>query len=338
MKKEKKKISLALQGGGSHGAFTWGIMERLLEEDVLDIRGICGTSAGAMNAAVTAYGLHQGGNIGAIELLEKFWKKVADSARFSPLQPSWLDSALYPGDMNFSAGFQFFSLMTQTLSPYQFNPLDINPLRNIVEELIDFDALHHSNVKVFACATNVKTCKPKIFKGKEITADALMASACLPLLFKAVEINGEFYWDGGYMGNPSIYPLIDHTDSNDILLLKVNPVVVNEVPKTVAEIQDRINDISFNSSLMAEMRMVYFKEKILKLGYDLRGRLRKIYFHGISADQVLDDFSLASKFNASWKFLNTLRERGRGCADVWLHENYHHVGHSSSLDIRKVFV
>jgi NTE family protein len=222
MKREKKKISLALQGGGSHGAFTWGIMERLLEEDVLDIKGICGTSAGAMNAAITAYGLHKGGNAGAIDLLEKFWKKVADSAKYSPLQPSWLDSALYPGDMNFSAGFQFFSLMTQTLSPYQFNPMDINPLRNIVEELIDFEALHHSHVKVFACATNVKTCKPKIFKGKEITADALMASACLPLLFKAVEINGEFYWDGGYMGNPSIYPLIDHTDSNDILLLKVN--------------------------------------------------------------------------------------------------------------------
>ena len=189
--KEKKKISLALQGGGSHGAFTWGILERLLQEDVLDIQGICGTSAGAMNAAITAYGLQKGGNAGAIQLLETFWKRIADSAKFSPLQPSWLDSALYPGDTNFSLGFQMFSFMTQNLSPYQFNPMDVNPLRDIVTELIDFDELVHSPVKVFACATNVKTCKPKIFKGKEISVDALMASACLPLLFKAVEINGE---------------------------------------------------------------------------------------------------------------------------------------------------
>lgn len=336
--KEKKKVSLALQGGGSHGAFTWGIIERLLQEDVLDIRGICGTSAGAMNAAVAAHGLQKGGRQGAIDLLETFWKRVADSAKFSPMQPSWLDSALYPGDANFSLGFQMFSFMTQNLSPYQFNPMDVNPLRDIVTDLIDFDELARSDVKVFVCATNVKTCKPKIFKGKEVTADALMASTCLPLLFKAVEINGDFYWDGGYMGNPPIYPLIDHTDSNDILLLKVNPVVVSHVPKTVAEIQDRINDISFNSSLMAEMRMVYFKEKILKLGYDLRGRLRKVYFHGISADQVLDDYSLASKFNASWKFLNTLRERGHQSADKWLHESYGKVGTESSMDIRKVFV
>lgn len=338
MKHERKKISLALQGGGSHGAFTWGILERLLEEDVFDIKGLCGTSAGAMNAAVTAYGLQKGGNAGAIALLETFWKRVADSTRFSPMQPNWLDSALYPGELNFSMGFQMFSLMTQTLSPYQFNPLDLNPLRNIVEELIDFEELKHSKVKVFACATNVKTCKPKIFQGHEVTVDAIMASACLPLLFKAVEIKGEFYWDGGYMGNPSIYPLIDHTDSNDILLLKVNPVVIDEVPQTVAEIQDRINDISFNSSLMAEMRMVYFKEKILKMGYDLRGRLRKIHFHSISADQVLNDFGLASKFNTSWKFLNTLRNTGRESADKWLRENHHQVGHHSSIDIRKVFV
>ncbi|MCC6252465.1 MAG: patatin-like phospholipase family protein [Bacteroidia bacterium] len=338
MNKSRKKISLALQGGGSHGAFTWGIIERLLEEDILDIRGICGTSAGAMNAAITSYGLHKGGNQGAIDLLERFWRRVANSAYFSPMQPNWLDSSLYPGSMNYPFGFNLFNLMTQVLSPYQFNPLDINPLKDIIEDLIDFEELQQSNTKVFACATNVKTCKPKIFKGKEITADALMASACLPLLYKAVEINGQFYWDGGYMGNPSIYPLIDDTDSNDILLVKVNSVVINEVPQTVSEIQDRINDISFNSSLMAEMRMVYFKEKILKLGYDLRGRLRKIYFHSISADQVLDEYNLASKFNASWSFLNTLRKKGRTSAEKWINEQYHHVGHNSSIDIRKVFV
>jgi NTE family protein len=335
---KKKKIALALQGGGSHGAFTWGILERLLEEESLDIRGICGTSAGAMNAAMAVYGLHTEGPDGAIMMLEKFWRKVSQASIFNPVQTTVFDKMFKPGEMGFSFGYHWMNLMTQTLSPYQFNPLDINPLRDILNRLIDFEELRRSETRLFVCATNVKTCKPRVFKLEEMTVEALMASACLPTLYKAVEINGEFFWDGGYMGNPPIYPLIDGTDANDILLVKVNPVKIDTVPTTVAEIQDRINDISFNSSLMAEMRMVYFKEKIYKMGINLKGKLRKIYFHGISADGKMDDFSLASKFNASWSFLNTLRQRGRLSAEEWLRENYHKIDAESSIDIRKVFV
>ncbi|MFN5630029.1 MAG: patatin-like phospholipase family protein [Bacteroidota bacterium] len=334
----KKKLSLALQGGGSHGAFTWGILERLLEENIFDIRGICGTSAGAMNAAMVVYGLHKNGNHGAIEMLNKFWLKIADSSKYTPFQSTWLDNVLSPGDLSYSIGFQWFNFFTNTFSPYQFNLLDVNPLKKLIEELIDFEELNKSEVKLFSCATNVKKGKPKVFKSPNITADMLMASACLPMLYKAVEIDGEFYWDGGYMGNPPIYPLIDYTDSNDILLIKVNPLEIREVPKTVKEIQDRINDISFNSSLSSEMRMIHFKDRMLNIGYDLKGKLRKIYFHEISADDELHEYSLSSKFNISREFLLQLKYKGRRAAEVWMRENLDKLHKESSLNIRKVFL
>lgn len=335
---EKKKIGLALQGGGSHGAFTWGILERLLEADIFEIRGFSGTSAGAMNSLMATYGLMKGGNQGAIEMLEKFWWNVSKAARMSPMQPSWLDSMFYPGDLDNSPGYHMFNMMSNMFSPYDFNPLDVNPLKDILNDLVEFDALKESHVKLFVCATNVKKCKPRIFKLDEISADAMLASACLPYFYKAVEIDGEFYWDGGYMGNPPIYPLIDGTDAGDILMLKVNPIEINNVPKTVREIQDRINDISFNNSLMAEMRMVHFKDKILNMGYDIKGVLRKIHFHAISADKPLADLSLSSKFNASWAFLNKLRKRGRESAEQWILEKHQFVGKESSINIRKVYV
>lgn len=334
----KKKLSLALQGGGSHGAFTWGILERLLEENIFDIRGICGTSAGAMNAAMVVYGLHKNGNQGAIEMLNKFWLKIADSSKYTPFQSTWLDNVLSPGDLSYSIGFQWFNFFTNTFSPYQFNLMDVNPLKKLIEELIDFEELNKSEVKLFSCATNVKKGKPKVFKSPNITADMLMASACLPMLYKAVEIDGEFYWDGGYMGNPPIYPLIDYTDSNDILLIKVNPLEIREVPKTVKEIQDRINDISFNSSLSSEMRMIHFKDRMLNIGYDLKGKLRKIYFHEISADDELHEYSLSSKFNISREFLLQLKYKGRRAAEVWMRENLDKLHKESSLNIRKVFL
>lgn len=335
---EKKKIALALQGGGSHGAFTWGILERLIEEDIFDIRGMCGTSAGAMNAAVATYGMHVNGNKGAIDLLEKFWKRVSASSQFSPMQPNWLEGSLYPGGLDYSPGYQMFNLVTSVFSPYDLNPLDVNPFKEVLLDLIDFDELKKSDRELFVCATNVKKCKPKVFGLSEMSVDALLASACLPQVFKAVEIDGESYWDGGYMGNPPIYPLIDGTDSNDILILKVNTVEIDEVPKTTKEINDRINEISFNNSLMAEMRMVYFKEKIFNLGYDLRGRLRRIHFHRISADNVLHDLTLSSKYNITWDFLNHLRERGRASAEEWIENHAQDVESKSSFDIKKVFL
>ena len=335
---KKRKIAIALQGGGSHGAYTWGILERLLEEDLFDIRGMCGTSAGAMNAAIATYGMHINGNNGAIELLEKFWKRISSTSNFSPIKPNWLEGSLYPGALDYSPGYQMFNYVTSVFSPYDLNPLDINPFRDVLLDLIDFYELKKSDIQLFVCATNVKKCKPKVFGLSEMSVDALLASACLPQVFKAIEIDGEAYWDGGYMGNPPIYPLIDGTDSNDILILKVNTVEIDEVPKTIKEINDRINEISFNNSLMAEMRMVYFKEKIFNLGYDLRGRLRKIHFHRISADDVLDDLTLSSKYNVTWDFINHLRERGRSSAEEWLDEHSLDVESKSSFDIKKVFL
>jgi NTE family protein len=334
---QKKQIAIALQGGGSHGAFSWGILERILERDIFDIKGFSGTSAGAMNSLMATYGLMKGGNKGAIEYLEKFWWRVSKAATLSPMQPTFLDHLISGGDMHFSPGFHWFNMFTNVFSPYDFNPLDINPLRDVLVDLIDFEELKKSEVKLYVCATNVKKCKPKIFKLDEMSPEALLASACLPYYYKAVEINGEHYWDGGYMGNPPIYPLIDGTEVSDILLLKVNPIEINHVPKTVAEIQDRINDISFNNSLMAEMRMVYFKDRILNIGYDIKGKLRKIHFHAVRAENKLDHLSLSSKFNATWKFLNELRELGHKAADEWIRENYENVGHRSTLDLRKVF-
>jgi NTE family protein len=334
---KKKKIALALQGGGSHGAYTWGILERILQEETFDIRGICGTSAGAMNAAMCIYGMHKGGNAKAIEMLDTFWMKIANNASYTPFHPLF-EAPGYDGDLMFSPAFQFFNLLTNTLSPYQFNPLDINPLRDLLIELIDFDELNTASSKLFVSATNVKKCKPKVFKTPNITVDMLMASACLPMLYKAVEIDGEHYWDGGYMGNPPIYPLIDYTDSKDILLVKVNPTEIKEVPRTVREIQDRINDISFNSSLGAEMRMIHFKDRILNIGYDLKGKLRKIYFHEISADDDLAEYSLSSKFNISKEFLLKLKKQGVAAADKWIKDNYNKVEEESTLNIRKVFL
>jgi len=334
---EPKKIALALQGGGSHGAYTWGILERLLEDESLDIRGISGTSAGAMNAAICIYGVHVGGRTKAIELLREFWMRIANNSTYTPFN-TMFEHPAFGGDLMFSPAFQFFNLLTNTLSPYQFNPLDINPLRDLLLDMIDFEELNKSEAKLFVSATNVKKGKPKVFKMPNMTVDMLMASACLPMLYKAVEIEGEYYWDGGYMGNPPIYPLIDYTDSNDILLIKVNPTEIKEVPKTVREIQDRVNDISFNSSLTAEMRMIHFKDRILNIGYDLKGKLRKIYFHEISADDDLAEYSLSSKFNISKDFLLRLHAQGRIAAESWLANSLEKVEIENSINIRKVFL
>ena len=226
MNLEKKNVGIALQGGGAHGAFTWGVLDRLLEEDAIVAEAMCGTSAGAVNAVTCAYGLHIGGPTKAKELLEELWKKVALSGSFL-FKPGMMDSAYGNGDIYNSAGYMMVNAITQVLSPYNFNPFNYNPLRDILNNIIDFEELHRYNKKkLFICATNVKTNKAKIFSNKEITVDSVMASACLPFLFQAVEIDGEFYWDGGYMGNPPIFPIITNTNLRDIVLVKINSIIL----------------------------------------------------------------------------------------------------------------
>lgn len=336
--KKKKRIGLAIQGGGAHGAFTWGCLEKLLSQPDLEIVGVVGTSAGAMNASCLAYGLNLGGPEKAKEILAHFWKRISQKGKYSMLQPSWLDIMMHKGDMDFSPGYNLFTTLTHIFPPYQLNPLNYNPLKDVIEEVIDFDLLKKaSNPKLFLCATNVLTCKPKVFLGEELSPDACMASACLPFMFQAVEIDHNAYWDGGYMGNPPIFPLIKHTDVDDILILKINPIRIKEIPKTAKDIEDRINEISFNSSLMNEMKMIHFINNLLDKGVQLEG-CRKIRFHAISADEALEDFSISSKLNATWDFIQYLHNIGIRYASEWIAENYELIGEKDSIDVEKVFL
>ncbi len=334
-----KLLDFALQGGGSHGAFTWGVLERFLEDERISIAGLCGTSAGAMNATVLAYGLQVGGRQGAIDLLYKFWKKVSDQQNFSLLQPSFWDRVYGNGGMHLSPLYWWFESISKMYSPYQLNPLDINPLQDILEELIDFDQLRSCKVtQLFVCATNVKTSRAKVFELKEINVKAVLASACLPFVFKAVEIDGEHYWDGGFMGNPPIFPLIDKTQTDDILLIQINPIVIDKVPTTADEIADRINELSFNSSLMHEMRKVNFVRKMMAKGFDMDGVVRRINIHNINPEKKLANMGVSSKMNADWHFINRLRNMGREMAEEWLAENFDKIGVDSTCDIQSVFL
>lgn len=335
---KKKRIGIAIQGGGAHGAFTWGMLDKLLELPDLEIVGVVGTSAGAMNASALAYGLNVGGPEKAKEILARFWKRISQKSKFSILQPSFLDLLMHKGDMDFSPGYNFFNIMTHIFSPYQLNPLNINPLKDVIEEIIDFELLKKTTKpKLFLCATNVLTCKPKVFMGEELSSDACMASACLPFMFQAVEIDHNAYWDGGYMGNPPIFPLIKNTDVDDILILKINPIKIKNIPKTAKDIEDRINEISFNASLMAEMKMMHFINQLLEKGVNLEG-YRKIRFHAISADEALEEFSISSKLNTTWDFLEHLHGVGIRYAKEWINENYELIGVKSSIDVEKVFL
>jgi len=330
-----RTINLALQGGGAHGAFTWGVLDRLLDEANLSFEGIVATSAGAMNATVLAYGLAEGGHSGAQRALANFWRRISHAAAFSPLQPSLLDRVTGSKSLEYSPAFVIFDMVTRLLSPYQFNPLNYNPLRQVLEQSIDLDAIRMSRcpVKLNICATNVRSGKVKVFSNDEISIDAVMASACLPFLFQAVEIDGEAYWDGGYMGNPAIFPLIYGCDTPDVLVVHINPLERTELPRTAAEILNRINEISFNSSLLREMRAIAFVTHLIDSEAGNSLGLKRIFVHGISDDETMRNLSVSSKLNAEWGALVDLRDRGRQCAEDWLMANYDAIGKRSSVDI-----
>jgi NTE family protein len=333
----RKPINLALQGGGSHGAFTWGVLDRLLEDGRLDIDGICGTSAGAMNAIVCAYGHMKGGPEGAREKLAEFWRKVsAAGAQYSPVRESPFDG-LFNNALR-GATYAAFDTLTRTFSPYQLNPLNFNPLRQVLEEVVRFDEFKNcTGIKVFVCATNVRTGKPRVFGNREINADTILASACLPSLFQAVKVGDEHYWDGGYVGNPPIYPLIYGTTSADVLVVHINPLDVAVLPRTAGDIMDRVNEISFNSSLVAEMRAIAFVQKLISDGWikeEFRANLRNMLMHAIRADRDLSHLGMESKLDPSWNHLTDLRDRGRARAAEWLEENFDALGRRSTVDIR----
>ncbi|HXQ51656.1 MAG TPA: patatin-like phospholipase family protein [Stellaceae bacterium] len=332
-----KTINLALQGGGAHGAFTWGVLDRLLEEEGLAFEGVSATSAGAMNAAVLAYGITIGGREGARKALTNYWRRISHAAQSSPLQPSPIDRALKDHSLRWSPAFLFFDIMTRMMSPYEFNPMNLNPLREVVQQSVDFTVLNKPEcpVKLYLSATNVRTGKVKIFEQGELSVDAALASACLPFMFQAVEIDGEAYWDGGYMGNPALYPLIYSCASQDVLIVHINPLERKDIPKTATEILNRINEISFNSSLMREMRAISFVTKLID---EKLLDAKHVFIHGISDDPMMTGLGVASKLNADWEFLCILRDDGRKRADEWLAQNFAKVGSQSTVDIHTKFL
>ncbi len=328
-----RAINLALQGGGSHGAFAWGVLDRLLEDGRLEFEGITATSAGAMNAAVMAWGMVQDGRDGARAGLEDFWKKVSLSAARSPFQPSWWDRATHNHSLDNSPAFQWLDVMSRLMSPYQLNPLNWNPLRQVLDSCVDFEKLRAgTKVKLFVTATNVRTGKARVFSAADVTADAVMASACLPFLFQAVEIDGEPYWDGGYMGNPAIYPLIYHCDCPDVLIVNINPLVREGTPRTAQAILNRINEISFNSSLMREMRVIEFVTRLIDDGAVAEGKMKRMLVHAVSDNSMMRELSVASKMNADWEFLTHLRDVGRVRAEEWLAAHFDSVGQRTTVD------
>ena len=330
----RPRVNLALQGGGAHGAFTWGVLDRLLEDGRVEIEGVCGTSAGAMNGVALAYGFARGGADKARATLGRFWQVVAERARYSPFQPTPLDRALSIGDMDFSPGWLFYDALSRMVSPYVANPANYNPLAEVLDELIDFAWLReHYTVQLFVCATNVKNGKLQVISGEEISAKAVMASACLPFLYQAVEIGGEYYWDGGFMGNPPLYPLIYHTECEDILIVQINPIVVDDVPTTATAIVDRMNELSFNSSLMREMRAIAFVQKLVAENRVDRERYKAIKIHTIDAEAEMRQLGYSSKLNAGEDFLRWLFELGRARATDFLDAHFDKIGRVSSTDI-----
>ncbi|TYC70072.1 patatin-like phospholipase family protein [Stappia sp. BW2] len=329
-----KKINLALQGGGAHGAFTWGVLDWFLEDRRLKIDAISGTSAGAMNAVVLASGMQEGGEDGARESLEAFWYEVSKQAKYSPIQRSPLDVFLGEWSLDHSPSYLFFDVLTRFASPYEFNPLNANPLRDVVEKTVDFDRVNEcEHMKIFVAATNVFTGKIRVFSEKEVTLDAVMASACLPQVFQAVEIDGEPYWDGGYMGNPPLYPLFYGTDTPDVMLIQINPIERRNVPKTAREIVNRLNEITFNSTLLRELRAIDFVTRLVEEGKLSGEEYMKVKMHRISAGE-LKPLQASSKMNAEWAFLTDLKELGRKTAQEWLERHYDDIGKRSTIDVK----
>ena len=332
------RLNLALQGGGAHGAFSWGVLDRLLEDGRIDFEGISATSAGAMNATALAYGYTKAGREGAREALDSFWYAVAKLGRLSPLQETPLDElgrrvGLEP------LGYVFFDAMTRLFSPYQLNPFNWNPLREILLEQIDFEALRRDcRLQLFISATNVCSGKNRVFQHEELSADVVLASACLPFLFQAVEIEGESYWDGGYMGNPAIYPLIYHCQSPDVLIVQINPMARDEVPKTPVEIMDRVNEISFNSTLMREMRAIAFVTKLIDQGALDNAAYKRMNVHLIENEEAMKALGVSSKLSPKESLLYDLRDQGRAAAGRWLESHVDDIGKRSSIDVHDRFL
>jgi len=338
MAQQPKPVNLALQGGGAHGAFTWGVLDRILEDGRLKIAGVSGTSAGAMNAVALADGYTRDGPEGARAALEHFWRCMSDSAKNSPLKRTPIDILMGNWGLENNPMYHAMDALSRVASPYQLNPMNNNPLRDLVESSIDFDMVRRCTAfEIFISATNVETGKVKVFPREEMTVDMVMASACLPHLYQAVEIDGVPYWDGGYMGNPSLFPFHGKTGTDDIVVIQINPIERKGAPKTPQDIQNRMNEISFNGSLLKELRGIDFVDRLIRQGKLSADDYRQVRVHIIENQAELKPLGASSKMNAEWAFLTMLRDMGRETARRWLDENFAAIGERSTVDLREMF-
>ena len=343
------RLNLALQGGGSHGAFTWGVLDTLLQDGSIAIDGISGTSAGAMNAVALAHGFAQAMNKppeaqreAARASLASFWEGIVDMGALGEAQRTPFN--LLFGGFGGGSPTALWSdtvarFWSNTVSPYQSNPFDINPLKDFIERQVDFERLaHYKGLKVFVVATRVSTGKAEVFSGKRLTADAVMASACLPTVFRAVEIEADHFWDGGYSGNPAIHPLIYDCSSRDILLVQINPIRRDKLPTTAGDIMDRLNEITFNATLIAEMRAIDFVKRLLSEGRLDPTRYKDVLMHRIDGGPDLEQFAASTKSSTEGKLIRTLRDLGSEAAREWLDRHRHAIGVTSTVNIARDYL
>jgi NTE family protein len=335
-----KPLAVALQGGGSHGALAWGVLDRLLEDARIDIVETSGTSAGAMNAVVLADGFARDGRDGARAALAAFWKAVSDAARFSPAQRTWWDRMTGRYSLDRSPGYLMMESIGRIFSPYELNPFDLNPLRDLLLEQVDFGRVNApGGIVTHLNATDVRTGLPRVFNTGELTADTVLASACLPQLYKAVEIGGEAYWDGGFSANPALHPLVSSNLSPDILIVQINPFHRRALPTTARDIINRVNEISFNTSLVKELRtLALLRRSTGALGPELEAAgTDRLFLHMVHVDEEVQDLAASSKLNAEWGYLRELFDRGRRWADLWLRDHFDSIGRASTFDVEELF-
>jgi NTE family protein len=325
-------VAVALQGGGSHGAFTWGVLDRLLLEADLEIVGISGTSAGAMNAAILADGLRRGGRSEARAALASYWERVGDLPGYASFDALPVPGAPHCWHLDNNLIFLWTDLLARVWSPYQTNPWNHNPLRALLER-IDFEALRRDQnaPRVFIGTTNVRSGMRRVFDNSELSVDVLLASACLPLAYQAVEIGGEHYWDGGYTGNPPLAPLYLRTTATDVVVIGINPLLRADVPRTAREIISRIDEISFNSAFISELAAIAFIEHFYEPAA-AKDRVARMFMHMIN-DKELDALGASSKMNNGRAFLEHLRSVGWSAAERWLEANLRFVGERSTVDL-----
>ncbi|WP_417603527.1 patatin-like phospholipase family protein [Primorskyibacter flagellatus] len=342
----KKRINLALQGGGAHGAYTWGVLDRLLEEPDLEIAGISGTSAGALNGAALKAGMRQGGREQARDNLDWLWGQIGAVKDLHV--PAWMGMAIpearmISGALEWSLPYMMADSFSRMVSPYVWGPFYRNPLELIVSQFHYDDVCGPGGPDLFICATNVRDGKVRVFSGDSINADVVMASACLPTLFQAVTLRDprsgkmEPFWDGGYTGNPALFPLFAKSLPDDLVIININPIIREKLPTTPPEIQNRINEISFNSSLLRELRAINFVQRLMTDGSVTEGAMKSVLVHMISDDALMNDLSVATKTIAIPSVLSALKAAGRTAAGTFLETHWDDLNVRQTADLKDMF-